>query len=36
MINGIYITGRTKMLMYTSRLSNEKIDPGRLHRGGRD
>ena len=36
MINGMYITGSTKMLMYTSRLREDKIDPGRVHRGDRD
>ena len=36
MINGMYITGSTKMLMYASRLREDKIDPGRVHRGDRD
>ena len=33
MINGMHITGSTKMLMYTTRLRKDKIDPGRFHRG---
>ena len=36
MINGLYITGSTKMLMYTSRLREDNIDTGRFHRGDRD
>ena len=30
------ITGSTKMLKYTTRLREDKIDPGRFHRGDRD